>query len=67
MDKNNGKVKLNDELLDRVSGGVQGDVGSTAVFYICPFCGVQKYIRTDCESGTIWIHCECGKQFTINI
>ena len=25
MDKNNGKVKLNDELLDKVSGGVGTD------------------------------------------
>ncbi len=66
MEKNNGKVKLDDELLDRVSGGKYGDVGFVSV-YECPHCRYPNLISDCCVSGiTTWTCCNCSKQFTID-
>ena len=65
MDKNNGKVKLNDELLDRVSGGAQ-DPGKTIEYYDCPICDYRLYIGHTCFSGiTRWTCEHCEGVFTI--
>lgn len=45
MEKNKGKVKLNDELLDKVSGGVEEVITSTERYVDgeCPTCHGPAY------------------------
>ncbi len=45
MDKNNDKVKLNDELLDQVSGGIENVVTSRESYVdgTCPYCEGPAY------------------------
>lgn len=45
MDKSNGKMKLNDELLDNVSGGVENVTTSVERYEdgTCPTCGGPAY------------------------
>ena len=58
MDKAREKVKLNDELLDQVSGG-KGGSSQTLYDAVCPGCG-HTYTVSD---QTTQINCPCGASF----
>ena len=65
MDKNKGKVKLNDELLDKVAGGIVNILSDdylaevsendpSTEFYVdgtCPYCGGPAYRIVEREYG----------------